>query len=301
MKLAFILVICAALSAGECISVAADKIVVRDLASAVPLFGSLDAETVIGFAPLPGVQRILSSRELLALARQQGLEAESTLPSVCVQRAVQSLEGAKLEAALMNALGIPDAHLELLGFSNQGVPAGRLEFSIGGLNKPPAGSPQTPVIWRGRLIYDAGRSLAVWAKVRITVQRSTVIAIEHIQAGAVIRREQVKARDAIEFPFSGAFVDSISRVVGRVARQNILAGQRISPALLAEPSSVLPGERVHVQVVDGLALLSLEAVAQSAGSKGDVILMHNPATGKSFRGVVEDKGKVVVRPSEGVE
>ena len=54
-------------------------------------------------------------------------------------------------------------------------------------------------------------------------------------------------------------------------------------------------------MVDGLATLSLEAFAQSAGSKCDVIVLRNPATGKSFRGVIEDKGKVIVRSSEEVE
>lgn len=300
MKLVFFLISLAVMSPAECISIPHGKIVARDLAGAVPAFGSLDPETVIGFAPVPGVQRLLSSREVLMLARRQGLETEGTMPSVCVERAVQPISHDDLNAALLNALGVADAHLEILGFSNQGVPPGRLEFAVAGLNKPPSDKPETPVIWRGRLVYD-DRSLAVWAKVRITVQRSVVVATERIPAGTAIRPEQLTVNQTVQFPFVSPPLSSISQVAGKVARQNIPAGQRIAPASLAEPTEVLQGEKVRVRVVDGFAVVSLEAIAQSAGSRGDPILVLNPATGKSFRGVVEDKRTVMVRPSEGIE
>lgn len=301
MKLVFILVSLALLSPAECIPIAHGKIVAGDLVAAIPGFSSLDPETVIGFAPLPGVQRLLLRRELLAIVRRQGLEIEGTMPTVCVERAVQPIGHDEINAALVNALGVADARLELLGFSNQPVPAGHLEFAIAGLNKPPADAPEAPVIWRGRLIYDDERSMAVWAKVRITIQRSAVVAAERIKAGSTIRPEQLRVNQTVQFPFSAPSLDSIAQAAGRVARQTIPAGQRIAQASLAEPTEVLLGERVRVRVVDGMASLSLEAVAQSAGSRGDVILVLNPATGKSFRGVVEDKGKVMVRSSEGVE
>jgi flagella basal body P-ring formation protein FlgA len=57
---------------------------------------------------------------------------------------------------------------------------------------------------------------------------------------------------------------------------------------------------VHVTVVDGSARLSLDAVAQSSGRKGESILMHNPSTGKNFHAVVEERGKATVRSSPGV-
>ena len=206
-----------------------------------------------------------------------------------------------MNVALADALKVPDARLELLDFSNQPVPPGHLEFSLSGLNKPPANAPETPVIWRGRWAYDGDRSLAVWAKVRITVQRAAVVAAERIPAGSTIRPEQVKISQTGQFPFSEAPLDSPSHVAGRVARQSIPEGQRIVSAFLSEPKLVLQGETVHVRVLDGLAKLCLDAIAQSTGSKGDTVLMRNPESGKSFRGVVQDKGQVIVRSSEGGE
>ena len=299
--LVIFLVTAAVMPGAECIPVARDRIIAADLAATVPMFGALDPGTVIGFAPLPGVPRILSPRELVGIAKQQGLETETAIPSVCVERAVHPLALADLKTALTAALGLEDARLEILAFSNQAVPTGRLEFAVSGLNKPPAAAPGTPVIWRGRLVYDRERSLAVWARVKITVQRPAVVAIETIPAGATVRAEQLNISQTVQFPFLGRSLDSISQVAGKIARQTIHAGQLITAASLADAREVQQGERVQVRVVDGLATLSLEAIAQSAADRGDTVLVRNPATGKTFRGVVEDKGKVIVRSSEGVE
>ena len=230
MKLVFILMNVAVMLGAECVPIAHDKIIARDLAGMIPVFGSLDPETVIGFAPFPGVQRILSSRELLMLARRQGLEADATIPSVCVERAARPIDRGEMNAALVAALGVADASLELLGFSNQAVPAGHLEFAIAGLNKPPTDAPEAAVIWRGRLVYDGTRSLAVWAKVRITVQRLAVIASQRIPAGTTLRPEQLKISQIVQFPFSGPTLDSISQVAGKIVRQTVAAGQPISLA-----------------------------------------------------------------------
>ncbi len=221
--------------------------------------------------------------------------------SVCVERATKVLDPRELNQTLAAALGIADAHLEVLNFCNQPLPAGRLEVPLTGLNKPPADAPEAPVVWRGRLVYDEDRSLAVWAKVSIAVERPVLLAAEQIAAGATIHAGQLKMVQAAQFPFSGPWLDSVSQASGKIARRRILAGQMISPAALAEPEDVHRADQVHVRVVDGQATLSLDAVAESSGSKGDVIMIRNPSTGKIFRATVEDKGLAVLRSSGGVE
>jgi flagella basal body P-ring formation protein FlgA len=301
MRLALILVALSVLLPAECVPVAAGKIIARDLAGAVPLFARLDPETVIGFAPFPGVQRVLSARELRLVAERHGLDPEGSIQSVCVERATNPVDPVQLNQTLVAALGIADARLEVLDFSKQLVPAGRLEFSLTGLNKPPADAADAPVVWRGRLAYDGDRSLAVWAKVRITVERPVLLTAEQIAAGTTIRAGQLKMVQAAQFPFSEPWLDSVSQAEGKIARRQILAGQRIPPAALAEPQDVHRADQVRVRVVDGQATLSLDAVAESSGSKGDAIMIRNPSTGKIFRATVEDKGLAVVRSTVGVE
>jgi flagella basal body P-ring formation protein FlgA len=297
-----VVLILATLSANAaCISIPSDRILARHLAGAVPLFQGLDPETPVGFAPMPGTQRILSGHELVALAQRHGVVVTpgSIIPDVCVQREAHVILRDEMKAALLAALAIVGADLELIEFSSQALPTGRLEFQRGALNTPPPNAPESPVIWRGRLIYDVQRSAVVWARVRITVDRPFLIAAEEIPAGTVVRANQVKIISGRQFPFSGQPMDSCEQAIGMVARRSIAAGQRIVPGALEEPKEVARGEIVHVRVVDGLATLSFEGIAESAGKKGESILVHNPASGRNFRAIVEEKGKVVVRPVPG--
>ena len=301
MRTIVILILAALAARAACISVPSDRILARHLAGAVALFQGLDPETPVGFAPMPGTQRILSGHELVLLAQRHGVLVipGAVIPDVCVQREAQVILRDEMKAALLAALAIADANLELLEFTSQALPPGRLEFQRTALNKPPPSAPESPVVWRGRLIYDGQHSVVVWARVRITVERPFLIAAEEIPAGVVVRANQVKITSGRQFPFSSPSMDSREQVIGKVARRTIVAGQRIVLGALEEPKEVARGERVHVRVVDGPATLSFEGIAESAGKKGESILVRNPASGRNFRAVVEEKGKVVVRPVPG--
>ncbi len=282
-----------------CISVPSDRIVARDLAGAVLIFQGLDPETQVGFAPMPGTQRILAGHELTVFARRHSVVVSpgSMVPDLCVQREAHVISRDEMKAALLAAVGIADADVELMEFTSQALPPGRLEFRRAALHQPPPSAPESPVIWRGRLIYDGQHSVIVWAKVRITVERQILIAAEEIPAGTVVRAEQIKMTGSRQFPFSAQSMDSSELAIGKAARRCIPAGQRIVAGALEEPKEVARGERVHVRVIDGLATLSFEGVAESAGKKGESVLVHNPASGHNFRAVIEEKGKVVVRPT----
>jgi len=54
---------------------------------------------------------------------------------------------------------------------------------------------------------------------------------------------------------------------------------------------------VHVTVVNGAATITLDAIAQSSGTKGESILVHNPSSGRTFRALIEERGRVKVVPS----
>jgi flagella basal body P-ring formation protein FlgA len=301
MKIAAILVIVAGLARAACIDVPADKIVARDLSTAVPLFQALDPEKVIGFAPLPGTVRTLTSRDILLVARRNALTFSigDAAPSVCVQRIAHPLSPQDVRAALISALNVPAAHLDVLEFSNKLVPPGRLVFQLAALNKPAANNPQAEVIWPGKLLFDAQNSLDVWAKVRISVDREIFLAKEAIPRGAVIGAAQISTVRMAQFPFPEPPLSSLSAIVDKVARRAMVAGQRIVPEALDDPQDVLRGETVHVTVINGAATITLDAVAQSSGTKGESILVHNPSSGRTFHALIEERGRVkVVPPTE---
>jgi flagella basal body P-ring formation protein FlgA len=289
-----------ALANSACIPAAAVRIVAADLRDAVPLFGSLDPATPLAFAPLPGTQRILRAQELTFILQRYGiaLDAGTRMQDVCVEREVRPITSAGMKAALVSALGLTDADIDLIDFSSQGLPPGHLEFHRENLNKPPEAAPLTPVIWRGRLVYDERRSAAVWAKLRLSVEVAWFVASENIPAGAVIRSDQVRRISGRQFPYRPPSLPSPASIVGKVARRNIATGEKFTPGLV-DPTDIQKGDEVHVRVREGLAWLSLDAVARSSGRKGDTILVFNPSSGRNFRAVVLEKGEAAVLPSPG--
>lgn len=294
------LIVVATLARADCIAVHSDRITAGDIAAAVPQFEKIDSRTTVAFTPLPGARRLLSGGELRAAVQRYGvvLNAGEIVPGVCVERFVSPIAKEELQKALLAAIGIDDARFELLDFSNQAVPEGRFEFRLSGLSRPPAIAPESSVIWRGRFVYDGERSLAVWARVRITVDRPVFVASEEIAARTVIRAEQLRATVVRQSFPRGPAIDSVGEIAGKIARRRIAAGETVAPGLLDEAKEVLKGNQVHVRVVDGQASLSFDAVAETSGKTGETVLVHNPTSGRNFHAVVQAKGQVLVRSGE---
>ena len=285
------------LSPAACLTVPSSQILARDLAPAIPSFRALDPETLIGFAPFPGTVRVLSSHDVVLIGHRFGLvfPPGEAAPSACVERMLQHLSEPEMMAALRTALDIEGATLEILEMSNQPVPPGRLEFQRTFLSRPPVNAPQTPVIWRGKLIFDDQRSLMLWAKVRISVEHEIFLARETIPKGAVIRADQVAIDHIRQFPSIELTSNSPFTIAGKIARRTLPAGQPIVAEALDDLKDVFRGERVHVQATDGGASIRFDAIAQSSGQKGEVILVHNPWSGKDFRALIEGRQHVLVR------
>lgn len=296
MRTFAIFAVVAGLARTPCVTVPSSQILARDLSAAIPLFQALDPAATIGFAPFPGAIRVLSSHDLFLTARRYGLTfpAGEPAPTVCIERIVRHLSAEEVRVALLSALDLPAASLELLDFSNQPLPPGQLEFERGAWNKPPGNNPLSPVIWRGKLIYDDQRTIVVWARVRISVDREVFLAAETIPKGAVIRAEQVANTHIRQFPSVELSPRLPLVIVGKVARHTLAAGQPIIAEALADVEDVARGETVHVQAIDGGASIRFDAIAQSSGQKGEIITLHNPSSGRNFRALIEGRQQVTV-------
>lgn len=282
--------------AGACVEVSSDRVVAGQLVEAVPVLRKLAPDTSLGYAPLPGLVRVISGRELSLIATRDGVILPD-VPDFCIGRALRPIAPAEMQAALQAALGIPEAEVTVEDYSSQPLPPGKLEFQRSTLSQPPPNAPASPVFWRGRLIYDQRQGVPVWAKVKITVDRTVFVAAEDIAAGAVLREGDVQLSIVREFPFSAPRLESAGEIIGKVSRRMIRAGQRITGNALDEPKDVIRGDIVQVRVIDGPATLSFDGLAVSSGKKGETILVHNSASGRNFRAVVEEKGRAVVRPT----
>ena len=274
-------------AAAACVAVDGEKILARDLAPALEAFTTLAPETDIGYAPVPGVRRMLHAAELSRMiARHGGIPG--MLSEICVERATEKLTPESLEAALRAAVGNSLATVELLDWSRYPVPHGAIQFPPGGR------SGGREVLWRGYVQYASSRRFAIWARVRVWVRQRRVVARVALPARKPLRPEQLSVEEVEASPFGAQPEESPDAVVGRLPRRSLAAGTPILPGLLEAPQEIHSGDSVTVEVSSGLARLSFEARADAGGRRGDLIPVRNSATGKSLRARVEGAGKASI-------
>jgi flagella basal body P-ring formation protein FlgA len=285
----------------ECVAISGDDIHARDLARAAPAFSAAGPDEVLGRTPAAGVRRVFTVRDLMAAARLAGID-EPELPTggVCFERAVHLLTEEDLRAAMAAALPGISVQIAITDFSRYPVPEGHLAFPVSGLGMPPPAHPETPVVWRGKIALEGGRSTEIWARVRIVAMNSACVAVTDIRAGSQIGAIQIRMTQIAGFPLrSGPQIGDVRDVLGRVARHSIAAGQEILPRMLDEIREIHAGDRVQVLADCGNARVSLEAVALGDGRKGETIVVRNPATHSAFRAIVQARGQVVVHAGRG--
>lgn len=279
-----------------CVAVTVDSILAHDLAAANSAFESATPDYVISFAPIPGTQRIFSSHELDIIARKLVIPANARFAPICFERLAQRIEPEQMKLAMAAALTVNKDQIEIVDFSRYSMASGRIEFPRSGLATPPLAAPDTPVFWRGHVVFDTGRSAPIWAKVKVLVEVTVIVAAGNINQGQVIQENQVATVIRKQFPFATEFVNSVEQAVGKTARRSIAAGDLLRATLLEQSREIAQGDTVQVSALSGSAQITFEAHAQSGGRKGDSILVQNPSNGRTFRAKVVERGKVEVRP-----
>ncbi|HET8548788.1 MAG TPA: hypothetical protein VFL57_12315 [Bryobacteraceae bacterium] len=172
------------MSAGaSCILVENEQIRAADLARSVRGLASLAPETVFGYAPQPGAMRVVSAQDIRRFAAANGVDVDTAEP-VCVEYGVRVLERTDVEQAIRKVLedGI---ELEVVDFTRAAVPRGELAFAKTGLLIPAEPSSEA-VLWRGHVLYGQRSAAPIWARVRLTVTRTEVVAVRDLRPGAAI-------------------------------------------------------------------------------------------------------------------
>jgi len=287
------------LAADECVNVDGDAIRAADLASAVPAFRGLDPDLRIGYTPAPGIQRSFPASRLKGILRRNGV-AEPQASAVCVERSAEELSEARVTAALRTALREPEAALEIVELSQQRVPRGTLRFERKGLQSSPRATRETPLLWRGTVEYGERRSVSIWARVRIGIRQTQIVALRDLPSGDPIRLEDIDLRTIEAPPTLDKGFSDLEDVAGAVPRRRIPAGSVIFQPAVSLPNDVERGDMVRVLVAIGAARVEFEAKAASAGRSGDRIQVLNPTTGKRFAAVIEGRGRVGVRRGAGL-
>jgi len=275
-------------AAEACIAIAAERVTAGDLAQTAAAFSSLPRDTDLGYAPVPGARRYYHAAELRRLTLRYNLAADSAT-EICIERAMEPLMPERVIEAMRRALGNPEARVEIVELSRYPVPRGDIEFTRASL---PSGV-TAPVLWRGFVRYSSQRRFAIWARAKVTVRSTRIVAIQNLPAGLRIEASQVRVEPAETFP-STQPAPSLDQVLALVPRRSITAGAVLTQNLLDTPREVERGDVVAVEVHSGGARLSLEGRAQNSGRRGDAIPIRNLDSGKSFSARVSGKDRVVL-------
>jgi flagella basal body P-ring formation protein FlgA len=288
-----------------CIGIEGDEILAGDAAKAWDVFKGVAPDTPVAPAPAPPSRRLFTGLELRNLARKLQIKTDlggtSQAPlKVCFERRMESLARERVLEALRSALDQDGfdretIHLELVDYTRETVPRGALDFQPQGLSRPPVGAPATPVIWRGRVRYGNARSYPIWARVRLLVKQSRLVAKSAIAAGKGIKPTDVQPAILDVFPYPRTVdVPSVEQAAGHMSRRMIRAGEVINPSMLGVARDVERGDVVTVEVRSGATKLRFEAKADSGGRAGDMVVVRNPTTGRRFQGRISERGVVQV-------
>ncbi len=171
---------------GPCEMIANDRILGEDLAKALPVFmNKIPGDTVIGFSPAPGTRRVFKSLELQRLAAPYGV-AVAENAEACFEWRLQTLTDDSVRAAIRESLQSPGATINVLAISRTQAPAGKISFPISGLLASTLTGPDTPVTWRGEVLYHGSRTFSVWARVKISATTTRVVATQLILPGQTV-------------------------------------------------------------------------------------------------------------------
>ena len=122
-------------------------------------------------------------------------------------------------------------------------------------------------------------------------RQKRVVAVAPLRPGRPVRAGDVELQEADEFPQNAPSLTTLEQAVGRLPRRAIAPGTALTSALLDEPVDIEAGQSVVVEVRSGAATVTVEAKAESAGRRGEMLSFRNPVSGKLFRARVEDKGR----------
>lgn len=281
------------LAAGDCVTVAGDRVVAGDLVAAVPELSALPPDTPLGFAPLAGARRIFQAGELKRLADRAGVNINPA-NGTCVERKLETLTPERILEELRKSPRLKDCNLELIDFPRVRAPEGEIVFPPEALVNPASDKDDAPTLWRGYIRFGGGRRYSIWAKVKVAGPMKRVVAAEELKARVPIQENQVKLESYTGFPRNDGRADTLDRVIGRSPRRAIPTGAVIHPAALDEPPAVSRGDMVDIEVRSGSTRLAYVARAESSARTGQTVSLRNAESKKIFPARVEGKGKAVV-------
>ncbi len=258
-----------------------------------------DEERVLGNAPRPGKDMVLSAKTLLriALALDLPWRPSSATDSVVLRRDATIIEYDQIKEALYTALydeevygdyelSIPAQYHKIILPHDQPASMVITRFTTDANNKTfeatiAAPSAENPI----QHFQVRGHMNAV-----ITVP----VLAGNLQSGRIITQQDIKYIKIKEREFTRDTIADASILIGMTARRVILAGRPIKTSEMIAPRLIERGEIVTLSLNIGTMALTTQAKALQDGAKGDIIRVVNTASNKTLQAVITGTNQVSI-------
>ena len=269
-----------------------DRLTAGDLARVIPEWKAAPAHELLGFAPLPGIDRRVPKGQLLGWGKRLGLDLHSaSLPDVViVSRQMRQLSEAEVKMALTAAIaerhGLDTAQVrvKLHDFQTSPVPTGALRFEVNipltQLNEPRS----VPLRWRN----GGGRSATIWLRATVAVMGPYAVARESLEAGTTLQPEDFAFQTG---PLPGdpkKYVTTPQQVMGMTLKYPLMEGEALLRGALAKHRTVRRGDLLELQLRSRAIRLRVPGRAEQSGSVGETITCRNLESGQRVSAVIVD-------------
>jgi flagella basal body P-ring formation protein FlgA len=305
----------------QCLAVEGEWVTAGDVSRRIERFAHADPQQRLVRAPFPGARRLIDPSTLPGMQPQPGPDDESsevTSPDrerpvastpFCVERRLRTLAHEAYEEAIARALVIANKGeptgkdesvigFELVDYERSPLPSGKLEFLVQTLPPPVLGGSgaraDDSVLWRGKLLYAEGRSMPVWARVRLWIEDEICVLQRDVARGADLNESDCLIMKKKYPPFAPPPVRDRGALTRTVAARHLTAQEPIYQSLLVRKPDVEAGRLVELKVVNGGAQLRFQAKATASAHVGERVAVTNPSTGKRIEGQVVGPDSVEV-------
>jgi flagella basal body P-ring formation protein FlgA len=260
----------------------------------LPVFSGLTPDLKVSYAPVAGLVRVFHPDELRRLARAHGLSdpAPGSTENICAAWPLAPLAPQTLLQAMEKSLAGRMPHIELLAQDRAEAPPGEVVFPLSGLTA----YSENPAIWRGYIRYAEDRRFETWARVRVQVSETHLKAHGAIHAGARLMPGQWVAEAYTGPPLREPVLTDATQLAGLVARRDFADGALLLAGYFEKPKAVERGDMVTVVSGVGSAEIEAPGEALNSGACGDIILVRNPSSNRTFKARVSSPGRVNVLP-----
>ena len=269
-----------------------DRLTAGDLARVIPEWKAAPAHELLGFAPLPGIDRRVPKGQLLGWGKRLGLDLQPAgLPDVVLisrqtRRLTEAEAKTELAAAIAERHGLDTAQVrvKLHDYGTSTVPTGALRFEanipLTQLNEPRSVS----LRWRD----GGGRSATIWLRATVAVVGPHAVASESLEAGTILQPEDFVFQRG---PLPGhpeKYVTTPQQVMSMTLKHPLKEGGALLRSALARHRTVRRGDLLELQLRSRAIHLRVPGRAEQSGSVGETIACHNLESGQRISAVIVD-------------